>query len=351
MKNIIFKIIISIIIILLLVIVYCLAQVYLPTNSISQPADFTITQGEGVKIIGAHLKQINLINSQFIFETLVYLRQNETKFLAGKYSIKSPISLNQLVDLLTTNPLSQDKEIKVLEGWSVQQIGQYLENNGYKQTEELLEVVGFPTIDYRQHPELPKLVDFTKQYQFLQDKPTWLGLEGYLFPDTYRVYYNFSVEDLTRKMLNNFDKKLTVKMRQEIDRQERTIFEVITMASLIEKEASNSQDKKIVADVFYKRLLAGMSLQSCATVNYLLGRPKEQLTYQDIKIVSPYNTYLHAGLPPGPICNPGIDSIEAAIWPTKTEYWYFLSDPTDINLIFSKNKAEHDRNKIKYLSN
>lgn len=351
MKNIIFKIIIGLIIILLLVIVYCLVQVYLPINSISQPTDFTVTQGEGVKIIGAHLKQNNLINSQFIFETLVYLRQNETKFLAGKYSIKSSISLNQLVNLLTTNPLSQDKEIKVLEGWSVQQIGQYLENNGYQQAEELFAVVGYPTIDYRQHLELPKLVDFTKQYQFLQDKPTWLGLEGYLFPDTYRVYYNFSVEDLARKMLDNFDKKLTFEMRQEISQQKKTIFEVINMASLIEKEANNIKDKKIVADVFYKRLLAGMPLQSCATVNYLLGRPKEQLTYQDIKIVSPYNTYLHTGLPSGPICNPGIDSIEAAIWPAKTDHWYFLSDPADTNLIFSKNKAEHDRNKLKYLSN
>ena len=120
------------------------------------------------------------------------------------------------------------------------------------------------------------------------------------------------------------------------------------MASLIEKEAATDKDRKLISGIFYKRLAFGQALQSCATINYILGVHKRQLSFDETRTPSPYNTYLHPGLPPGPICNPGLTAIEAAIWPEDSEYWYFLATP-DGQTIYSKTKEEHDLNKVKYL--
>jgi UPF0755 protein len=149
-------------------------------------------------------------------------------------------------------------------------------------------------------------------------------------------------------MLENFDEKLTLQMREEIKSQEKSVFEILTMASILEKEVKSENDMKIASGIFWDRIEAGMPLQSCATVAYVLGQEKKQYSIADTQISSPYNTYLVKGLPPGPIDNPGMNSIEAAIYPTKTEYQFFLTDPATGNTIFSKTLEEHAANKAKY---
>jgi len=148
--------------------------------------------------------------------------------------------------------------------------------------------------------------------------------------------------------LDNFDQKLDAEMRKKIKESGKTILEIITMASLIEKEAALEQDRRLVSDIFWRRLKEGWALESCATVNYILGLPKKKLSYEDTRTPSAYNTYLHPDLPPSPINNPGLVSIQAAIEPLKNDYCCFLST-NEGKMIFSRTISEHNWNKELYL--
>ncbi len=150
-------------------------------------------------------------------------------------------------------------------------------------------------------------------------------------------------------MLNNFDGKLTDEMQNNIAEQDKTIYEIVTMASIIEKEVRTLEDMEIVSGIFWDRIKYGQPLESCATLAYVLGVNKEQYSIEDTKIDSPYNTYRNPGLPPGPICNPGLNAIKAAIYPQYTEYNYFLSRQDTGETVFSKTLEEHNRNKARYL--
>lgn len=251
--------------------------------------------------------------------------------------------------------LRPEVTIKVLEGWTTRDIGQYFASLGRWQSEELLEAAGFPQIDYRRHPELPKLKDRTVSYDFLADKPVYYGLEGYLFPDTYRIFASSTVEEAIGKMLDNFGKKLTPKMRTDIKAQGRTIYQVVTMASIIEKEApinnqtGDNRDARIISGIFWDRLKIGQALQSDATLSYVLNDNNPRHSGKDLELDSPYNTYKYRDLPPGPICNPGLVAIEAAIYPLSTDYNYFLTPLDKREVIYAKNFEEHKQNKAKYL--
>ena len=142
--------------------------------------------------------------------------------------------------------------------------------------------------------------------------------------------------------------KLTAELRAEIKRQGKTIHEILTLASIIEKEVSSDKDRKLVADIFYKRLDAGVALQADSAVNYVTGKSTPRASAQDLAKESPYNTYRYRGLPPGPIASPGLSAILAAVYPTANPYWYFLTTPAG-QAIYSKTFEEHVANKAKYL--
>ena len=157
-----------------------------------------------------------------------------------------------------------------------------------------------------------------------------------------------SVSDLAEMMRANFEKKLTPDLRAKIEEQGKTIFEIITMASIIEKEVITLEDKKLVSGILWKRIGIGMPLQSCATISYITGKKTTKVSVEETQIDSPYNTYKYAGLPIGPICNPGMDSIIAAIEPEQSPYWYHLST-LEGETIFSRTFEEHNIAKAKYL--
>jgi UPF0755 protein len=175
-----------------------------------------------------------------------------------------------------------------------------------------------------------------------------MSLEGFLFPDTYQISYSAGEKDIIRMMLANFDKKLTKDLREEIVRQNKTIFEIVTMASLLEKEVRTAEDKKLVAGVLWKRLKNRIPLQVDAAVSYITGKKTVKITKEDTQIDSPYNTYKYLGLPLGPISNPGLESIKASIYPKESRYWYYLSTPEG-QTIFSRTLEEHNIAKAKYL--
>lgn len=236
----------------------------------------------------------------------------------------------------------EEKTIRVIEGWRNSDISKELLKKGLSTEKDFNAAVK---------------KDYSADFSFLADKPAGLDLEGYLYPDTYRVYASSTAEEVIVRMLENFDKKLDAQMRADIVAQGKTIHEILTMASLIEKEAPISyqggdlDDARIVSGLFWNRIKSGQALQSCATLAYILGVNKEQYSEADTKIESPYNTYQNPGLPPGPIANPGILAIKAAIYPIKTNYNYFLTPSGSKDLIFSITYEEHLRNKNRYLNN
>lgn len=295
---------------------------------------FVIRDGQGVNAISEELHDANLIKNKFVFETWLWLRKSEGKVIAGVYEIPKNISVRHLTNLLVLGPGQSQYAITLLEGWTRALMTDTLEA---------------AELDSDKFMILSSKANSWKgDYDFLADAPGSASLEGYIFPDTYFVDQLTTEEDLIRKVLNNFDKKLTQDIRDEIAKQDKTIFEVVNLASIIEREVPQYEDKKMIADVFLKRLEASIGLQSDATVNYVTGKGLAQPSYADLEIDSPYNTYKYRGLPPGPISNPGIDSIKAVVYPTNNNYYYFLTTHEG-EVIYSLDYDEHLRNKAQYL--
>ncbi len=237
---------------------------------------------------------------------LFYIRLIYRSLLTNEKNFPPLITrvLDKLAGQKPAAPVAANPEdtIQILEGWNNRTISYYFENQGRWQSEEFLEVAGFPQVDYRGNKDMPPLKDFSLKFSFLNDKPKYYGLEGYLFPDTYRVYASSTVTEVIEKMLVNFDKKLTPKMRADIKAQKRTIYEVVTLASIVEKEApidyqtSNNRDARIIAGVFLNRLRIGQGLQSDATLSYIYGDNKPAHSGAELENDSLYNTYKYRGL-------------------------------------------------------
>lgn len=302
---------------------------------------FSIKPGQGVEQIAANLKTAELIRSETCFNAYVWLNKKEAGMQAGDYEFVDQVSIKNLVAAFTAGEtLSRERTLTFIEGWTSRDMDAYLAKEGAITAGQFSGIIKTPVKNWNLK---------IKQPDFLRDVPAGSGLEGFLFPDTYRVFQNVSAEEVVVKMLDNFDKKLTAQMRADIAKQNRTIFDIITMASVVEKEVRDKNDMKIVAGIFWDRIKNGQALESCASLAYILGVNKKQYTQEDTEIDSPYNTYRQRGLPPGPISNPGLNAITAAIYPTYTDYNYFLSSSEDGQTIYSKTYDEHLRNKAKYL--
>jgi UPF0755 protein len=188
------------------------------------------------------------------------------------------------------------------------------------------------------------------EYPYIASKPKNVSLEGYMMPDTFRIYKNATVEDVIRRLLSERTKQIPLAWYDEVKRQGRDMHDVFTMASVLQKEVRGSESKKLAADLFWRRLDTNWAMQSDATVHYIFGTPDSVFTSdseRDSK--NPYNTYEYPGLPPGPISTPSLESLEAAIFPTKNDYWFFLTTLDTGEVIFSKTVEEHTRNVYIYL--
>jgi len=320
---------------------------FLPVSQEQTEKVFEVKKGESVFEIAKHLEEAGLIKNKYSFVFFTILRGKEKELKAGRYILSPSMTLQEILDILSKGKTPMVK-ITILEGWNLKEIAQYLEEQGLCQKEEFFEIVGWPGVDYSKEKTLPQPQDFSNKFPFLKDKPKNVSLEGYLFPDTYFVEKTATCQEIIEMFLKNFSKKLTPDLQEEIKRQKKTIFEIVTMASLLEKEVKTQEDKEIVAGILYKRQKAGMPLQVDATITYITGRKTTKITFEELQIDSPYNTYKYLGLPLGPISNPGMESILAAIYPKQSSYWYYLSTP-DGKTIFSKTLSEHNQNKAKYL--
>jgi UPF0755 protein len=321
-----------------------------PINSGGQNIKFVIEKGEGVKEIAEDLKQNGLLKYKESFLIYIWLTNKEKYFQAGEHILNPGLNLKEIIKVLTSGEtLKQERAIKIIEGWNLNDIAGYLEKEGLFKKSDFFKFAGEAKTNYRAGKNTPSLSGFAADFNFLKDKPAGSGLEGYLFPDTYRIFKDASAKDVVLKMLANFDKKLSSEMRAEISRQKKTIYEIVTMASLIEREVKTEKDMKIASGILWKRIANGQPLQLDATLTYVLGDEKIRHSLEETKIDSPYNTYKYKGLPPGPIASPGLKALRAAIYPENSEYNYFLVRPDNGEIIYGKTFAEHAANKRKYL--
>jgi len=240
----------------------------------------------------------------------------EDQLKYGEYNLSPSMNMLQILDKLVKGEVITYK-ITIPEGYTCKQIAELLEKKEIAEKEVFLELV----------------------------KDSEKTTEGYLFPDTYEVPKKYGAENTVKLMLSNFNQIATKnKFEDKAEKIGFSLDEIIILASIIEKEAKFSDEKSKVSSVFHNRLKTGMKLQSCATIQYILEEPKEKLDENDLKIDSPYNTYLYKGLPPEAICNPGLDSIMAALDPEEGDYLYFVLGENGRH-IFSKTYQEHLKNK------
>lgn len=328
--------------------VFIFWAVYLPVSfSSDQDITFLVKKGEGAKEMSINLGEQELIRLKSLFRIYILLRGDQKNLKAGSYLLSKSMNIPKMVNKFVSGDIIKNK-ITIIEGWNLRDIGWHFENKEMFQAEELFELAGFPLIDYSKAKDLPFPQDFSEEFDFLADKPENIGLEGYLFPDTYEFSSEADIEEIVKIMLNNFNKKLTLDLKEEIAFQKKSIFEIITMASLLEKEVRTFEDKKIVSGVLWNRLGVGVPLQVDATVSYITGKRSVKVSKEETQIDSYYNTYKYRGLPLGPIASPGLESIKAAIYPKDSDYFYYLSTPEG-ETIFSRTLEEHNIAKAKYL--
>lgn len=338
-KKIIFYSACVIVILAIILGVYFFAQINWPAGDNQDKKLFTIISGQSVDEISNNLKEADLLRSKISFKAYLWLSGMGANLQAGDYYLTQNINIIELVNSISAGEvIPNETKVTIVEGLTAEAIAETLVEKDLIEKERFLELID--THDSREF--LPD-----KNYDFLIDRSKNAGLEGYLFPDTYMLYNTSTEEEVIEKMLDNFDNKLTNSLKQEIANQGKTIFEIVTLASIIEKEARKTEDRKILAGVFYSRLDIGMAMQSDATVNYITGKRTIRPTLEDISVDSKYNTYKYPGLPPGPICSPSLDSIKAAIYPIDSDYMYFITR-SDGSSDFSLTYEEHLEKKEKY---
>jgi UPF0755 protein len=315
--------------VVLVLIFLCLGSViYSLTQPVTSPAgeEFVITVKSGMAAneIGELLYQQGAIKSVFMFHIIAKMQGMANSLQAGEYVLNKNMTVQQIVSMLAKGE-TVHQQITIPEGYTVEQIAKLI------QEKQLGSATKFKTLAQNAVP-----------YSYMvNDNPNVVyKAEGYIFPNTYQFTKNTTEEQLLNMMISQFDKQFNESMRNRAKEMGLSIKDVIILASLVEKEALLADDRPVIAGVFLNRLKQGMPLQSCATIQYILGYPKAELSVEDTEISSPYNTYQHMGLPPGPIANPGIASINAVLYPKETNFVYFVADKQGAHH-FSKTYEEH----------
>ncbi len=310
---------------------------------------FSVQPGESLGTIAQHLATQGLVKNILAFHVWARVTGASQLLQAGEYQIPQNVSIARLVRALQYGLfLAPARSFTVREGWNLRDIGFAFERAGIAQAEEFWLLAGFPAIaDYRT-TDLPSPFAFAAEFDFLQDRPAGAGLEGYLFPDTYFFEKDMALQGMIRMILTNFGKKVSPAFLQLIQERYHSLHEIVVVASLLEREVATREDRRKVADIVWRRLRVNMPLQMDATVNYITGGKSPSVSLQDTTLDSPYNTYRYTGLPPAPISNPSLMSLEAALNPQSNPFWYYLSAPEGTT-IFSRTFAEHIRAKAKYL--
>ena len=302
--------------------------------------------GSSVSYIAQTLEDSGLVKNARVFKYYVKFK-NESEFMAGEYHMNPSMTFQEIIESLKTGRIMQEPvfTMTIPEGRQLDEIAAVIAEKTKQPEKEV-----FKSLNDEKF-----IKSLMEKYPSILTTEVWAKdikhpLEGYLFPATYAFYKESpSLDEIVSTML---DKTQTVveKYRQDIEREDMTVHQFLTMSSLIEEEATEKADRDKIASVFYNRIEEGMPLQTDPTVLYAQGKHKARVTYKDLEVDSPYNTYKNKGLTPGPISNAGTMSMEAALHPADTEYLYFLAS-SDGTVYFSSTLEEHNSLKAKYITN
>lgn len=323
-------------------------QYYLSNHAqaLQQPAgvgetavDFTVAPGETADAIAANLVDAQLLNDQELFLNYIRFYGLDAEIEAGEFLLSPQATIPELAQALT-DAAAQALTLRFIEGWRVGQMADYLAQN---------QVASIDTDDFLAIVERRLPFDLSR-YDFLTSHPPDATLEGFLFPDTYHVPPEADAAFVVDMMLRNFGNRVTPAMRQAYGTRGLSLREAVTLASIIEREAVVPAERPLMAGVFFNRMAQGIKLQADPTIQYALGYQSETgqwwkspLSQADLELDHPYNTYVYAGLPPGPIANPGLASLQAVAEPAQTEFIFFVVDCTagDGSHLFSVTYEEH----------
>ena len=325
-------------------------------EDVGEPVEIAIADDESEDDVADKLAEAGLIRSKMLFSYQVKLTGRGLK--AGEYRLTKGMSVPQIIDRVTgveeaaqgnegdgesaaVSAEAETFQVTIPEGWRTEQVAEEFAKGGMEG-------------GYEAFLEVTRDVD-RSNYDFLADLPAGASLEGYLFPDT----YDFVADDAAynvEQMLLNFDAQFTPDMRQRAEQMNLSIHEVLTLASLVEREAQIDEERPIIADVYISRweqAADGWKLEADPTVQYAIGKREgdwwpKPLSEEDLHFDSPYNTYVNAGLPPGPICNPGLESIQAVLFPAETDFMFFVAKGDTGEHAFAATQEEHQANVDQY---
>ncbi len=315
---------------------YIYNRIYFSQGIAGEPKIITIENGDNALVVGEKLTRGGVISGKYYFVAYLWFADKLHSLVAGAYEFSRGMQIPEAAQIVSGGQVVPVRvKITFPEGWTMKDMSQRLSANGFA-GDEFLKIAQNPS-------QLLK-----SEYPFLKELPVGATLEGYLFPDTYYFAKDATSQEIIEKMLDTFSSKVVTVTSKDLEMQKKSLFDIIIMASIVEGEVTNENDRKIVAGLFWNRLENGMPLQSDATLEYALGTNKVQHSIAETKINSPYNTYQQRGLPPGPVSNPGLSSILATISHSQSEFVYFLSDPKTGKTVFSKTFEEHVANKAKY---
>ena len=303
---------------------------------------FVVRQGESAEEIARRLESAGLIPNAMLFRVRAQLEGAESGLAAGEYELSPSMRPTEILAILVQGKTKQSPLVTIPEGWRAEEIAERLAARGVGTAEEFMRVVR----------------EGRSSSSALASRPAGASLEGYLFPETYAIDARSTPESVAQRMVEQFDSQFTPEMREKASRLGMSIHQIVILASVIEREAVVPSERPLMAGVFYNRLNAGIRLDADPTVQYALtiadpdaqrkyGWWKKDLTVDDLQIDSPYNSYRYPGLPPGPICNPGLASLRAAVEPATTDYVYFVAKP-DGSHAFARTLDEHNDNVARY---
>ena len=287
-----------------------------------------IKKGVSSKDISTLLLQKGLIGDSLAFNLLARIRGVVSGLKAGEYMLSSEMTPNEILNKIAKGQVVQH-QITIPEGYNIYEIADILQKNNFTQKDTFIALAFDP--------------DTVKKLGL-----NATSLEGYLFPETYSFEKNVSDYEILKKMVDTFKKKImTHEIKADMEKSKLSFHEMVTLASVIEKETGKEEERPLVSAVFHNRLKKKMRLQSDPTVIYALKDFDGNIRKKDLKVDSPYNTYRYGGLPPGPIANPGLNSIKTALRPANVNYLYFVSKKNGEHK-FSSNLKEHNRAVLKY---
>ena len=294
----------------------------------------TVKEGATTDDIAEALKDAGVIKSTTRYKICSKIWRYDGNYKAGVYSVSPSMSCSDIAKIVVSGKANVHT-ITIPEGYTIKQTAEALDKAGMCDKDAFLKAARNSSF---------------KEFDFLDDAQSGKNhLEGYLFPSTYQIAVGASPEQIITTMLDQFDQEFTAKDKARAKKLGYSENDIIIIASIIEREAQTDDDRAKIASVIYNRLDKGMKLQMCSTVQYVLGKNKPILSIADTQKKSPYNTYLHKGLPKGPICSPGKKSIQAALYPDHTDYLYFVvSEKLDGSHNFSKTEAQFEKDSAAY---